>query len=142
MNTLEIELMEITLEKNEAMAEAKMIFTRNVREAREQINALEDVKEEVKKINKLIMEYQERRRTFKKDPVVAKEYDDLIAEQEQRKKNLFDNENAIAKQKEALQTKIKEYQEDYALEVMQIDNRFQRRKLEYVKEKELEKSKQ
>lgn len=140
MNTLEIELMEITLEKNEAMAEAKMIFTRNVREAREQISALEDVKEEVKKINKLIMEYQERRRTFKKDPIVAKEYDDLIAEQEQQKKNLFDNENAIAKQKEALQTKIKEYQEDYALEVMQIDNRFQRRKLEYLKEKELKKA--
>lgn len=140
MNTLEIKLMEFSLEKNEAMAEAKMDFTRKVREARQEIKHLANVKEEVKKINKLIDEFKERRKTFKKDPVVAKEFDDLIKEQEEKKKTLFENEDAIAKRREELQDKITEYNEDYGLQVMQIDNRYQRRKLEYMKEKELEKA--
>lgn len=140
MNTLEIKLMEFSLEKNETMAEAKMDFTRKVREARQEIKSLENVREEVKKINKLIDEFKERRKTFKKDPVVAKEFDDLIKEQEENKKTLFENEDAIDKRRKELQDKITEYNEDYALEVMQIDNRYQRRKLEYLKEKEIEKA--
>ena len=140
MNTQEIKLMEMALEKNEAMAEAKLIFTRNVREAREQIRQLSFAKDEIKKINKLIMEYQDRKREFRNDIVVCNDIDKMIKDQQERKAQLLDDSENIGEKKHELERKIKEYTEDYALEVMQIDNRFQRRKLEYLKEKELEKA--
>lgn len=134
MNTTEVKLMEINLKKNEEMTEARIIHLRAVRDLEEQIRAISNQEDELKNINKLIMEYQERKREFRKDLDVCKEYDAMIQEAQEKKKNLLECGDNSEDKKRELERKLKELKEDYSTELMQIDNRFQRRKIEYFKE--------